>query len=89
MTPTHKELAELCHEGSRRLHSYPGWRQKCLQTMLREFGADPELVMELSGLTEQYHVGTDDEDWSVVSAVQRTSRCSKAEMPVPTVTVVV
>ena len=80
MTPTDEEccaaVAELCHEGARRLHSYPGWRQKYLQTMLREFGADPELVMELSGLTEQFHMRTDDEDWSVTSAQSQGLRAA-------------
>ena len=80
MTPTDVEfcaaVAELCHEGARKLHSYPGWRQKYLQMMLREFGAEPEMVMELSGLTEQYHLATDDQDWSVASGMSQGLRAA-------------
>ena len=72
LTPTDEAfvaaIAELCHKGSRKLHEYPAWKQKFLQTMCRDFGADPQMVIDLSGLTEQFSMATDDEDgWSVPS----------------------
>ena len=44
--------------------------------MLREFGAEPELVMELSGLAEQYHLATDDEGWSIASGASQGLRAA-------------
>lgn len=32
--------------------------------MCKESGVQPELVMGLSGLTERFHVATDDEGWT-------------------------
>lgn len=61
-------IAEMCHEGSRKLHDYPAWKQRFLQTMCRDFGADPQFVMDLSGLAGQFSMATDDEGWSVPSA---------------------
>ena len=61
-------VAELCHEASRKLYDYPAWKQKFLQLMCRDFGADPQMVIELSGLTERFNMSTDDEEgWSVPS----------------------
>ncbi|CAK9106407.1 unnamed protein product, partial [Durusdinium trenchii] len=58
-------VAELCHEASRKLYDYPAWKQKFLQLMCRDFGADPQMVIELSGLTERFNMSTDDEEgWS-------------------------
>ena len=61
----HAAIAELCHEGSRKLHEYPKWKKLFLHTMLKDFGANPDMIMELSGLTEEYSMATDDE-WAEV-----------------------
>ena len=46
-------VADLCNEGARKLHHYPGWRNKFLQFMLREFNASTDQVLALSELSEQ------------------------------------
>ncbi|CAK9013225.1 unnamed protein product [Durusdinium trenchii] len=38
--------------------------------------AEPELVMELSGLAEQYHLATDDEGWSIASGASQGLRAA-------------
>ena len=61
----HAAIAELCHEGARKLHQYPKWKKLFLHTMLKDFGANLDMIMELSGLTEEYSMATDDE-WAEV-----------------------
>ena len=46
-------VADLCNEGTRKLHEYPGWRNKFLQFMLREFNASTDQVLMLSELSDQ------------------------------------
>ena len=46
-------VAELCSEGARKLHHFPGWRNKFLQFMLKEFNASTDQVLELSCLSEK------------------------------------
>ena len=82
LTPQDEEftaaIAELCHEGSRKLYQYPAWRNKFLQVMRKEFGADPTLVMELSGLTEYLNMNDGEEDWTVVVAPAKAGEpCAK------------
>ena len=68
----HAAIAELSHEGSRKLHEYPKWKKLFLQTMLRDFGANPDMIMELSGLTEEFSMATDDE-WAEVKSPSSAS----------------
>lgn len=77
---------ELCYEGSRKLHHFPLWRQKCLQTMLQEFGANPDVVIELAGLTEQYQINSeDDKEWEKTDDNEEGSKSSKAKVKNPKV----
>lgn len=46
-------VADLCNEGARKLHEYPGWRNKFLQFMLCEFNASTDQVLTLSELSDQ------------------------------------
>lgn len=75
----HAAIAELSHEGARKLFQFPVWKQKYLQVMLREFGADPSMVMELSGLADQYQIHTDEEDWSEVKQEAKPTSKPKAK----------
>ena len=57
-------VADLCQDGARRLHNYPLWKQRFLQFLLQEFGADPDQVMALSGIPQQFTLSTfDEEEW--------------------------
>ncbi len=75
---------ELCYEGSRKLHHFPLWRQKYLQTMLQEFGANPDVVIELAGLTEQFQINSEDEhEWEKTEDVEEDSKSSKEKVKMP------
>lgn len=70
-------VAELCHEGSRKLRNFPLWKQKYLQTMLGEFGADPDTVLELSDQPEQFALSED--EW--VDDLKEAKPKAKAKAP--------
>ena len=55
-------VADLCQDGARRLHNYPLWKQRFLQVLLQEFGADPDQVMTLSGIPQQFSMNASDDD---------------------------
>lgn len=61
-------VADLCNEGARKLHEYPGWRNRFLQFMLREFNASTDQVLSLSELADQLP----DDDISQWSMADRT-----------------
>ena len=57
-------VADLCQDGARRLHNFPLWKQRFLQFLLQEYGADPDQVMTLSGIPQQFKMNElDEEDW--------------------------
>ena len=56
-------VADLCQDGARRLHNYPLWKQRFLQFLLQEYGADPDQVMSLSGIPQQFKMNTDEDEW--------------------------
>eukprot|EP00435_Cladocopium_sp_Y103_P050503 s1907_g15.t1 len=56
-------IADLCNEVGRKLYNYPLWKKKLLQILLQDFGANPDQVIELSGLTEHFNLD-DEEGWS-------------------------
>eukprot|EP00434_Breviolum_minutum_P039141 symbB.v1.2.034744.t1/scaffold4544.1/size38254/1 len=59
-------VADLCQDGARRLHNFPLWKQRFLQFLLQEYGADPDHVMALSGIPQQFKMNTfEEEDWDV------------------------
>ena len=57
----HAAVGELCYEGARRLHNFPLWKQKFLQTMLSEFGACHDMILDLSDQPEKFDLT--DEEW--------------------------
>ena len=63
-------VADLCQDGARRLHNYPMWKQRFLQFLLQEYGADPDQVMTLSGIPQQFKMNTLDEEGWDCGAVQ-------------------
>ena len=68
-------VANLCQDGATRLHNYPMWKQRFLQFLLQEYGADPDQVMALSGIPEQYQMDQFDvEDWDVESVPIQDAR---------------
>ena len=75
----HAAIAELSHEASRKLHKFPGWKQKFLQVMLKDFGADPNMVMELSGLADQYAIHSDGDEWAEIKEEPMKTAKSKAK----------
>ena len=59
-------VANLCQDGAQRLHNFPLWKQRFLQVLLQEFGADPDQVMVLSGIPEKFRMDAFEEDeWDV------------------------
>ena len=64
-------VADLCQDGARRLHNYPLWKQRFLQFLLQEYGADPDQVMALSGIPQQFKMNlAEEEDWESWGALQ-------------------
>jgi len=59
-------IADLCGEVARRLHNYPVWKQKLLQVLLQDFGASPDQIIELAGLTDHFDIAS--EDWGLPDA---------------------
>ena len=57
-------VADLCQDGARRLHNFPLWKQRFLQFLLQEYGADPDQVMALSGIPQKFEMDQFD-DWDV------------------------
>eukprot|EP00435_Cladocopium_sp_Y103_P011900 s3832_g3.t1 len=62
-------IADLCGEIGRKLHNFPLWKKKLLQVMLQDFGANPDQVIELSGLTEHYQLDEPGE-WTDMESMQ-------------------
>ena len=60
-------VADLCQDGARRLHNFPLWKQRFLQFLLQEYGADPDQVMALSGIPQKFEMDQFD-DWDVGAA---------------------
>ena len=59
-------VADLCQDGARRLHNYPLWKQRFLQFLLQEYGADPDQVMALSGIPRKFQMDEfDSAEWDV------------------------
>ena len=58
-------VADLCQDGARRLHNYPLWKQRFLQFLLQEYGADPDQVMALSGIPTEFKMDAFDDAWDV------------------------
>eukprot|EP00435_Cladocopium_sp_Y103_P009129 s4017_g2.t1 len=75
----HAAVADLCGEVARKLHNYPAWRNSLLQVMLRDYGANPDQVIELSGLAEQYDLTQDDLIWDSVQEVDQPMAQAKAK----------
>jgi hypothetical protein len=57
----HAAVGDLCNEVARKLHNFPLWKKKLLYVLLQDFGANPDQVIELCGLTECYSMETGDE----------------------------
>ena len=52
--------------------------------MLQEFGANPDVVIELAGLTEQFQINSEDEhDWEKTEEIEEDSKSSKEKVKVP------
>eukprot|EP00435_Cladocopium_sp_Y103_P015753 s1700_g3.t2 len=61
----HAAIADLCVEVNRKLHNYPLWKRKLLYVLLQDYGANPDQVIEMCGLTECYSMDVGDmEDWA-------------------------
>ena len=73
-------VAALCSQGARRLHYYPGWRNKFLQHMLKEFGASTDQVLELSQLQETFNETKDEMEstWNMMDDKSTASSTAKA-----------
>ena len=69
--------ADLCNEVGRKLYHYPLWKKKLLQIiLLQDFGANPDQMIELCGLTEHYNM-TDGEKWNLEAG----SEAVRSEVP--------
>eukprot|EP00435_Cladocopium_sp_Y103_P001390 s2644_g1.t1 len=75
----HAAVADLCGEVARKLHNYPAWRNSLLQVLLRDYGANPGQVIELSGLAEQYDLTQDDLTWDSFQEVDQPMAQAKAK----------
>ena len=71
-------VADLCNEGARKFHEYPGWRNKFLQFMLREFNASTDQVLTLSELSDQVPE-EDGVQWSMAEENEVKSSRPKAK----------
>ena len=75
----HAAVADLCSEVARKLHHFPAWRNSLLQVMLRDYGANPDHVLELSGLTEQFDLTQADDEWSALQDGDQQMAQAKAK----------
>ena len=74
-------VADLCQDGARRLHNYPLWKQRFLQFLLQEYGADPDQVMTLSGIPQQFKMNLPDEeewDWGAIQDCESRRKAKAA-----------
>ena len=60
----HAAVGGLCYEGARRIHNFPLWKQKFLQTVLSEFGACPDMILDLSDQAEKFDLTDDGHEWA-------------------------
>eukprot|EP00438_Fugacium_kawagutii_P025213 Skav222622 [mRNA] locus=scaffold4205:86469:93548:+ [translate_table: standard] len=78
-------VADLCNEGARKLHNYPGWRNKFLQYMLKEFGADTDQILELSQLQSQFECLKEEDEsaWAMPEDEGMKTACKAKAAPKP------